>query len=88
MFAESIGGGISFEMEVIFLICDLNSIIFGIVTFFINKHRNLCLKEICLLSMSTYNLFFYYYSHFHEEFCVTAKPELNILLSKCAIIAL
>lgn len=58
MFGESIGGGISFEMEVIFLICDVKNIIFGIVTFFINKHRNLCLKEICLFSMSTYNLVF------------------------------
>lgn len=58
MFGESIGGGISFEMEVIFLICDVKNIIFGIVTFFINKHRNLCLKEICLFSMSTYNLGF------------------------------
>lgn len=57
MFEESIGGGISFEMEVIFLICDVKNIIFGIVTFFINKHRNLCLKEICLFSMSTYNFF-------------------------------
>lgn len=88
MFGESIGGGISLEIEVIFLICDLKNIIFGIVTFFINKHRNLCLKEKCLFSMSTYNLAFYYSFHFHEGFCVTAKPELNMLLSKCAIIAL
>lgn len=58
MFEGSIGGGISFEMEVIFLICDVKNIIFGIATFFINKHRDLCLKEICLFSMSTYNFFF------------------------------
>lgn len=29
MFEESIGGGISFEMEVIFLICDVKKIFLG-----------------------------------------------------------
>lgn len=49
MFGGSIGGSISFEMKVIFLICDVKNIIFGIVTFLINKHRNLCLKKNMLI---------------------------------------
>lgn len=56
MFGE--GKGISFELEVIFLICDLN-IIFGIVTFFINKHRNLCVKEKHLFSKSCVSMLLY-----------------------------
>lgn len=71
MFGE--GEDISFELEVIFLICDLTIVIFGIVTFFINKHRNLSVKEICLFFMSTFLIIF----HFHEGFHGTAKPELN-----------
>lgn len=46
------------EIEVIFLICDVENVIFAIVAFFINKPRNRCLNQICLFSISTYNFGF------------------------------
>lgn len=57
MFEESIEGGISLEIEVI-LICGVENIIFTVLSFFTNKHRSLCLKEIGLLCVSTDNLLF------------------------------
>lgn len=58
MFEESIEGGISLEIEVIILICSVENIIFTVLSFFINKHRSPCLKEIGLLYVSTDKLLF------------------------------
>jgi hypothetical protein len=57
MCEESIEGGISSELEVIILICSGENIIFAVGSFFINKHRSPCLKEIYLLYVSTDKLF-------------------------------
>lgn len=58
MFEESIEGGISLEIEVITLFCSVENIIFTVLSFFINKHRSPCLKEIGLLYVSTDKLLF------------------------------
>lgn len=58
MFEESIEGGISLEIEVIILICGVENIIFTVLSFFTNKHRSLCLKEIGFLYVSTDKLLF------------------------------
>lgn len=58
MFEESIEGGISLEIEVITLFRSVENIIFTVLSFFINKHRSPCLKEIGLLYVSTDKLLF------------------------------
>lgn len=83
---KTLGEAFLLEIEVIFLICDVKKIFFAMVIFFINKPRNMCLKQICFFPFLLITLAFYYY-HFQGVFCVTPKPGLNILLSKCAIVS-